>query len=119
MKVTATDQGLMIPKEWLDGVQEFEIRKENDRIVLVPTVVIPPATTSTVDDSDPIWLLGSNPISLGIPDASENHDKYLSADEFKAIATQLTDEFERFAGSNAPMLSDYAISRAGIYEDHF
>jgi hypothetical protein len=42
----------------------------------------------------------------------------LSWDEFKAIATQLVDEFERLAGTNVPALSDHAVSRAGIYEDH-
>ena len=42
MKVKVTEQGLMIPKEWLEGIQEVEVRIENHRIVLVPTVVIPP-----------------------------------------------------------------------------
>ncbi len=38
MKVRVTEQGLMIPKELLEGIQEFEIRKENHQIVLIPTV---------------------------------------------------------------------------------
>jgi virulence-associated protein VagC len=36
MKLTATEQGLLIPKELLGGVQEFELRRENDRIVVIP-----------------------------------------------------------------------------------
>ncbi|MCY7276933.1 MAG: hypothetical protein LH702_25190 [Phormidesmis sp. CAN_BIN44] len=107
MSVKVTEEGLVIPKELLEGIQEFEVRKENHQIVLIP-----------MEESDPIWQLGSNPISLGIPDAPENHDKYLLQGEFEAIADQLADEFVRVAGSNAPMLSDDAITRAGIYEEH-
>jgi hypothetical protein len=39
-------------------------------------------------------------------------------DEFEAVADQLADEFAACVGPNVPVLSDYAISRAGIYEDH-
>lgn len=39
-------------------------------------------------------------------------------DEFEAVADQLADEFAACVGSNAPVLSDYAVSRASIYEDH-
>lgn len=38
--------------------------------------------------------------------------------EFEAIADQMADEFEIFIGSSIPVLSDYAVSRAGIYEEH-
>ncbi|MGA7954711.1 MAG: hypothetical protein WCA07_14455 [Gloeobacterales cyanobacterium] len=37
---------------------------------------------------------------------------------FEATADQLADELARSAGSNVPKLSDYAVSRASIYEDH-
>jgi hypothetical protein len=111
MKVRVTEQGLMIPKELLEGIQEFEIRKENHHFVLIPTV-----------ETDPIWQLGSNPILLGVPDVSENHDAHLlqesETQEFETIADQLANEFVIFVGSHVPMLSDDAISRAGIYEDH-
>lgn len=42
----------------------------------------------------------------------------LDNDEFEKVADQLADEFAACVGSNAPMLSDYAVSRASIYEDH-
>jgi antitoxin ParD1/3/4 len=42
----------------------------------------------------------------------------LSYDEFEALADQLEDEFMAFVGPNCPPLSDYAVSREGIYEDH-
>lgn len=37
---------------------------------------------------------------------------------FESIADQLADELIGGIESNTPLLSDYAISRAGIYEDH-
>jgi hypothetical protein len=43
---------------------------------------------------------------------------FLEDEEFEAIADQLANEFQQFAGANAPVLSDYAVSRAGIYEEH-
>jgi hypothetical protein len=42
----------------------------------------------------------------------------LTGAEFEAVADQLADELTACRGPNAPSLSDEAISRAGIYEDH-
>lgn len=42
----------------------------------------------------------------------------LTEAEFEAVADQLADEFMADRGPNAPSLSDYAVSREGIYEDH-
>lgn len=39
-------------------------------------------------------------------------------DEFEAVADQLADEFAACVEPNAPVLLDYAVSRASIYEDH-
>lgn len=39
-------------------------------------------------------------------------------DEFESVADQLADDFVACVGANPPTLSDYAVSRAGIYEDH-
>jgi antitoxin ParD1/3/4 len=38
--------------------------------------------------------------------------------EFEAVADHLADELTVSLGPNFPSLSDYAVSRAGIYEDH-
>ena len=38
--------------------------------------------------------------------------------EFEAIADRVADEFATFVGSSIPVLSDYAVSCAGIYEEH-
>ena len=51
MKVKVTDQGVVIPKELLEGVEEVEISQENGLIFIKPTSV-----------RDPILGLGKNPI---------------------------------------------------------
>ena len=66
MKAKVTERGVVIPKEFLEGVEEVEIRRENGLIVVVLTT-----------RGDPILELGKNPIVCGVPDASEHHDKYL------------------------------------------
>jgi len=38
--------------------------------------------------------------------------------EFEAIADCLADEFQLYARAAIPFLSDYSVSRAGIYEEH-
>ncbi len=66
MKAKVTEQGVMIPKEFLEGVEEVEIRKGANLIVIVP-----------ITKSDPILGLGQHPVECGVPDASEQHDRYL------------------------------------------
>ena len=66
MKAKVTKQGVVIPKRLLKGVEEVEIRKEQDIIVVVPMI-----------KEDPIFKLGTDPVSCNIGDASENLDKYL------------------------------------------
>ncbi len=39
-------------------------------------------------------------------------------DEFEAIANQLADELTASLGPDIPTLTDYAVSRAGIYQEH-
>jgi len=48
---------------------------------------------------------------------SEN-DLLREDEEFEAIADRLADEFKMYVGATVPVLSDYAVSRAGIYEEH-
>ncbi|MBD1939304.1 hypothetical protein [Microcoleus sp. FACHB-68] len=46
-------------------------------------------------------------------------DDAVQGDEaFEALADHLADEFKRYAGDIVPVLSDDAVSRAGIYEEH-
>ena len=66
MKAKVTEEGVRIPKEMLEGVEEVEILREEDLIVVLP---------SSADD--PRTGLGQSPVDCGAPDASENHDSYL------------------------------------------
>lgn len=45
-------------------------------------------------------------------------DRKLSDEEFEQLADLLADEFEKRLPADAKPLSDYAMSREGIYEDH-
>ena len=57
-----------------------------------------------------------------LPDDMENssagNNQRLSLEEFDTLADELADKFMEFVGSDVKPLSDYAISREGIYEDH-
>ena len=55
---------------------------------------------------------------LGMPLPDGNDNTQLSPDEFEALADQLADEFMKYVDPDCPPLSDYAVSRAGLYEDH-
>ncbi len=47
-----------------------------------------------------------------------SNNSQLSDDEFEALADQLADEFMVSVGPDCPPLSDYAVSREGLYEGH-
>jgi hypothetical protein len=65
MKTKVTEQGVIVPKKFLKGIKEVEIRKDNSVILVVPVM------------EDPIFALGSQPIADEIIDASEHHDAYI------------------------------------------
>jgi len=65
MKTKVTEQGVIIPKKFLRGIKEVEIRKDNGVILVVPVT------------EDPIFALGSQPIADELAEASEHHDAYL------------------------------------------
>jgi hypothetical protein len=65
MKTKVTDQGVRVPKKFLRGIKEVEIRKDDGVILVVPVT------------EDPILALGSQPIADEITDASQHHDRYL------------------------------------------
>ena len=66
MRTEVTDQGLVIPKRFLEGVTEVEIRKENGNILIVP-----------LPSKDPILQLGQDPVDDNVTDASVEHDRYI------------------------------------------
>jgi hypothetical protein len=66
MRTKVTEQGLLVPKELLQGIDEVEIRKEQHVILIVP-----------IQEEDPILQLGTQPIADEVTDASVNHDRYV------------------------------------------
>ncbi|HXH09382.1 MAG TPA: hypothetical protein VNP04_06430 [Alphaproteobacteria bacterium] len=66
MRTKVTENGVNIPKAWLEGIDEVEIQKEQNMIIVVP-----------VQTDDPIRALGTQPIILDVEDASLHHDRYL------------------------------------------
>lgn len=66
MKLSATDKGLLIPKEMLGENQEFEIVQEAEKIII-----------TSINQPSSIWNLGSNPVECDVEDGAINHDCYL------------------------------------------
>lgn len=66
MKLTATEQGLLIPKELLGENQEFEIIQGQGKIIII-----------SIKKTSSIWDLGSNPVECDVNDGAINHDYYL------------------------------------------
>jgi virulence-associated protein VagC len=67
-KTRVTEEGLLIPKSLLEGIDRVEIRKERNIIVVVP---LPRPT------QDPVLELGRHPVQADVDDASVRHDHYL------------------------------------------
>lgn len=67
MKLKVTDSGVVIPREMFPGVEEVDVRTEGGLIVLTPLR----------DANDPIWEMGGDPVTVGLPEAPEDHDRYL------------------------------------------
>jgi hypothetical protein len=66
MRTKVTEDGVLIPKMWLEGIDEVDIQQTQNMIIVVPVPV-----------EDPILNLGKQPILLNVEDASLNHDQYL------------------------------------------
>ncbi len=66
MRTKVTENGVLIPKGWLEGIDEVDIQKTQNMIIVVP-----------VQAEDPILSLGTQPILVDVEDASLHHDRYL------------------------------------------
>jgi hypothetical protein len=66
MRIAVTDQGVVIPRDWFPDVEEVDVEKTRDAVVVRSNLV-----------RDPILELGKNPVDCGIYDGSEQHDRYL------------------------------------------
>jgi len=67
MRAKVTDQGVLIPKQWFEGIDEVEIHREQHLILIEPATA-----------ADPILSLGTRPIIGDTDDASLHHDRYLT-----------------------------------------
>ncbi len=69
-----------------------------------------------------IYIYADNRMSIEIPDYAEaplaSNNSRLSSEEFKAILDRLAAKAMKLDGPDAQPLSDYAMSRESIYEDH-
>ncbi len=69
LPIKATPEGIVIPRELLDGFEEFEeaeLVRENGKIIVIPKI-----------KHDPIFEFGKNPVRSGIRNASVNLDPCL------------------------------------------
>ena len=69
-----------------------------------------------------IHIHSNNGFVVEIPDDVKDplasNNSRLSSEEFKAILDRLAAKAMKFDGPDAQPLSDYAMSRESIYEDH-
>lgn len=69
-----------------------------------------------------VYIYPDDRLVLEIPDetgeTSIDNSSRLSTEEFGALLDELADKFMKFVGPDFPPLSEYAVSREGIYEDH-
>jgi virulence-associated protein VagC len=66
MKLQVTEQGVLIPKEFLGESLEVELTQENGKIII-----------TTIQPKPSIWQLGQNPIQCDVNDLAANHDHYI------------------------------------------
>ncbi len=70
-------------------------------------------------DANTVHILLSKAITPKVKELMRNRtSSQLSIDKFEELANQLADELLLYADSNRAPLSDYAVSRDGLYEDH-
>jgi virulence-associated protein VagC len=76
MRLKVTDAGVVVPREMFPDVEEVDVRVEGCHVILTPLE----------DMNDPVWQLGNDPVSCALPDASENHDRYLYQTDLSDVA---------------------------------
>ena len=69
-----------------------------------------------------VYIHSNEHSSFEIPDdivgTLTDNNSQLSVDERMALLDEFTTKFMKFVGPDFQPLSDYAVSREGIYEDH-
>jgi len=67
MRAKVTEAGILLPKQWFEGINEVEIRREHNVILIEPVAA-----------TDPVLSLGMQPVVVDVDDASLHHDRYLT-----------------------------------------
>jgi antitoxin ParD1/3/4 len=88
------------------------------------TLELPPEVQATLQtkiarrDAESVRQILANALAPTVEALLRQPDNQMSDDEFEAVADMLADEWVARVKSNTPHLSEYAVSRVGIYEDH-
>ena len=69
-------------------------------------------------DSESIRQLLADTFTPKVEALFQQTHSQIDDDEFEAVADSLANEYAACVKSTTPPLSDYAVSRAGIYEEH-
>jgi len=67
MKAKVKENGVLLSRDLLGDAEEVEIVREEKRILVIPVA----------QAVDPIVGPGTDPVSCGLSDAADNHDRYL------------------------------------------
>ena len=69
-----------------------------------------------------VYIHSNNGFVIEMPDGTEvpsvGHNRQLSLEERLALLDAFAAKFTELVGPDVPPLSDYAVSREGIYQDH-
>jgi antitoxin ParD1/3/4 len=96
---------VQIPSNIEMQIREKASRGNIDAVCHLLVEALGPTVEALINNNTP-------PISSGCSTSN------LSNDEFESLADQLADEFMACVSPNCPPLSDYAVSREGLYEEH-
>ena len=55
MRTKVTESGVLIPKEWLEGIDEVEIQQAQNMIIVVPVPRGSPSTPKSADYGHRTW----------------------------------------------------------------
>lgn len=69
-------------------------------------------------DADTVRRLLMEALTPAVEAQLQEASDELTDAEFEPLVDQLASDLTAYLVSHAPSLSDYAVSRAGIYEDH-
>jgi len=88
---------IRLPKQLYRDIKRLAAEKDKSMAQVLREAAAQYITSSEVarqlpkeDDDDPLWLIGTDPVDLGLTDASVNHDVYL----YGPLSESAKDEIE-------------------------